>query len=93
MTVFADLLRDMDDWLDRLDRERDVAMRMMARRGRTDELTIWLDKLELERAEHLELMAQFHRLDQAHYPALVLPERPTRILKASLKSHRKAVAS
>lgn len=93
MNLFNQLIARMTDWLDALDRERDVAMRMMERRGRIDELAIWLDTLEAERVKHLELIAQLRLLDGAHHPALLFSERPMRMLKSSLPSTFKKAAS
>ena len=85
MTLFDELLRRVDAWLDRIDRERDEAMRTIGRQGSTPELQAWLDRLDGERAKHGALMAVLDDLRLANHPALLLPERPTRMLKASLQ--------
>jgi hypothetical protein len=77
MNLFDQLLMQMEHWLDRLDRERDVAMLMMQRdKSRQAEIEIWLLKLDDERATHCELLERFKAIRRANHPALVLERRP-----------------
>lgn len=77
MTLFDQLLLQAERWLDRLDRDRDLAARLR--------LDAWIDQLERERLKHIELIDQLKALQRANHPALLLPRRPTRVLKASLR--------
>ena len=82
MTVFDRLLRDVDDWLERLDRDRDRAARLGDR--------AWLEQLERERVRHLELVAALARLREGHHPALLLSSRPARATLAPRRLRRPA---
>lgn len=96
MNVFDAVIRSVEDWLDRLDRERDLATRLVAREGRRPHLVEWLDQLDRERAKHVELVARLRALQRENHPALLLPARPTRVLKAvkaSLRRERRIAAS
>lgn len=92
MNTFDQLRQQVDDWLDATDRERDVAMRMMQRRGRTDEIDAWLSRLESDREKHLRLLDILRGIEREHYPALVLSKRPP--VKAVLRAKhlRRAMA-
>lgn len=86
MTLFDQLLRCADRWLERLDRERDTVTRLLHREGLKPHLIDWNDALEVERVKHLELMTHLQALRRANHPALLLHARP--MVKALLKQAR-----
>lgn len=78
MTLFEELLRRADAWLDQIDRERDTVARILVLDGFTPAVMASLDGLAGERRKHLALLATLDELRRANHPALLLTTRPMR---------------
>lgn len=81
---FDQLLRRTDIWLACLDRERDLAIRQIKQEGRKPHLLAWLDSLDAERVKHTRLIDELEVIRKANHPMLLLPVRPSRMVKSEL---------
>jgi hypothetical protein len=74
VTLFDQVIRRTEDWLERQDRDRDAMMRARAATGPNARLDEDIDRLEAERADTAALIEALRKL--RHRPELLLQIRP-----------------
>lgn len=82
--LFDRLIVRAELWLLRLDAERDQVAQLVERDGHQPHLEKWLDDLDIERTHHVDLVRKLESLRRGQYPALLLKQRPSGMLKATI---------